>query len=452
MNVNPPQAPDQSCRPRVIIAGGGVAGLETLLALRALAADRVTVMIVAPELRFVNRSMSADQPFRPKRSRGLRLQDTVAELGACWHRGRIDRVETWRKRAVTTDGDELYYDMLVLALGARPEREWTSAAVLTYHGGRDGPDYRALLHQLVEGQIRKVAFVKPPGASWPLPLYDLALMTAARCAAAKRDDVELSLITPEAEPLAIFGKAASAATRALLKNGGVALHTGSYGTPAGQERLTIMPGERSMQVDRVVTEPRLVGPRLRGIPSEHDGFIRTDAFGRLANLDGVFAAGDATMFPIKQGGLAAQQADAVAELIAAFVGTEVDPQPFRPVLRGVLLTGGAARYLRADISGAAGDDSTISEQALWWPPDKLCGRYLAPYLSSQVGEAADVMPADEHALPVEARLKLEGAGTGGLDELRYLGLVSETRQTPASESGHVAIGGLDSPSALERSA
>lgn len=449
MNVNPPY---QSSRPRVIIAGAGVAGLEALLALRALAAERLTVMIVAPELRFINHSMSADQPFKPKRGRGLRLQEAVAELGACWHRGRIDRVETWRKRAVTTDGDELYYDMLVLALGARPEREWTWPGVLTYHGGRDGPDYRALLHQLVEGQVRKVAFVKPSGASWPLPLYDLTLMTAAACAAAKRNDVELSLITPEAEPLAIFGKAASAATRALLKKSGVALHTGSYGTPAGQGRLTIMPDERSMQVDRVVTEPRLVGPRLRGIPSERDGFIRTDAFGRLAGLDGVFAAGDATMFPIKQGGLAAQQADAVAELIASFVGAEVDPQPFHPVLRGVLLTGSAARYLRADISGAAGDDSTISEQALWWPPDKLCGRYLAPYLSNQVGDAADVMPADEDALPVEARLELEGAGAVGLDELHPLGLASEAHRTPAGGSGHVAIGGLDAPSPLERSA
>jgi sulfide:quinone oxidoreductase len=112
----------------------------------------------------------------------------------------------------------------------------------------------------------------------------------------------------------------------------------------------------------------------------------------VPGLDGVFAAGDATAFPIKQGGLAAQQADAVAEAIAASVGADVDPQPFRPVLRGVLLTGDSARFLRADISGEAGDDSTVAVEALWWPPNKLCGRYLAPYLSSQVGAAADVMP------------------------------------------------------------
>jgi sulfide:quinone oxidoreductase len=111
----------------------------------------------------------------------------------------------------------------------------------------------------------------------------------------------------------------------------------------------------------------------------------------------VFAAGDATHFPIKQGGLAAQQADAVAEEIAASVGVALDPKPFRPTLRGLLLTGARKLYLRADISGTANDDSLISEQSLWSPPNKLSGRYLAPYLSSRVGAAADVIPTDEDA-------------------------------------------------------
>jgi sulfide:quinone oxidoreductase len=398
-------------RPQVLIAGCGVAGLETLLALHALAADRVDITILAPELKFINRSMSVDQPFKPQRVRGLRLRDTAAELGARWHCGAVGRVEAEQHRVVTRDGDDLTYDMLVLAVGARPEREWTSKGVLTYHGGRDGPSYRLLLHQLRDGRVNRLAFVKPPGASWPLPLYDLALMTAAQCAASDRPDVELSLITPEAEPLGIFGRLASAAIRELLADAGVALHTNSYGVPSSAGWLDISPGNRAMRVDRVITEPRLVGPRLRGIPSGRQGFIHTDAHGRLAGLDGVFAAGDATTFPIKQGGLAAQQADAVAEVIAASVGADIEPQPFRPVLRGVLLTGGPARYLRADISGGAGDDSTISGEALWWPPDKICGRYLAPYLSSQVGDAADVMPPDEHAIAVEATLDPAAPGS-----------------------------------------
>ena len=157
---------------------------------------------------------------------------------------------------------------------------------------------------------------------------------------------------------------------------------------------------------------------MPGIPLDHDTFIPTDAHGRVPGLENVFAAGDATSFPIKQGGLAAQQADAVAEAIAALVGIDIEPRPFHPVLRGVLLTGGSPRYLRADISGAVGDDSVISRDALWWPPDKLAGRYLAPYISSQTGSALDVQtPAGEHAVQVEAHLDAGGAARPPLDEL-----------------------------------
>jgi sulfide:quinone oxidoreductase len=387
----------------VLIAGGGVAGLETLLALRALASDLLDITVLAPELKFINLSMSADQPFKPQRVRGLRLERTVAELGARWHHAALDRVEPERKRVITRDGDEVPYDMLVLALGAHPEREWRSRDVLTYHGGRDGPNYRLLLEQLREGRVNKVAFVKPAGASWPLPLYDLALLTAAN-AAGERAGLELSLVTPEEEPLGIFGKTPSAAIRRLLDESGVRLHTSSYGTPGRSGGLDVTPGRRRMSVDRIVTVPRLVGPCLRGIACDHDGFIETDAHGRLAGLDGVFAAGDATSFPVKQGGLAAQQADAVAEMIAASAGADIDPQPFKAILRGLLLTGGPPRYLQADLSGRSGDDSTISGEALWWPPDKLAGRHLAPYLSSQVGDALDVMPEGEHAIAIETAI------------------------------------------------
>jgi sulfide:quinone oxidoreductase len=306
--------------------------------------------------------------------------------------------------AITKDGVKLPYDMLVLAIGARrPERSWPADGQSMFYDGRNGPDYRLLLHQVRDGQVGSLALVRPAGVSWPLPLYDLALLTAADCAAHGRS-VELNLVTPEQEPLGIFGREASAAIRRLLEEAGVMLHTGSFGAPARRGWLDISPGHRRIRADRIVTEPHLVGPRLRGVPCGPDGFIHTDRHGRLPGVDGVFAAGDATAFPIKQGGLAAQQADAVAEMIAYAAGADIRPQPFKPVLRGTLLTGAGPRYLRADISGGAGDDSTISTGALWWPPNKLCGRYLAPYLSRQVDDAADVMPLDDDAIAVEVAL------------------------------------------------
>ena len=258
----------------MLIAGGGVAGLETLLALRSLAGDRVDITILAPELKFVNLSMSVEQPFKVQRGRGLRLEKTAAELGARWHHGALDRVEHHKQRTVSKDGDELPYDMLVLALGARPTRQWHSGQVLTYHGDRDGPNFRLLLHQLREGKVDKGGVRQARWASWPLPLYDLALMTAADCAAHNRSGVELSLITPEEEPLGIFGNSASVAIRGLLAESGVTLHTSSYGVPTSPGWLDISPGDRSLAADRIVTEPRLVGPSLRGIPFRTRGIHR----------------------------------------------------------------------------------------------------------------------------------------------------------------------------------
>jgi sulfide:quinone oxidoreductase len=184
--VPTPTPAQNDVRPRVLIAGGGVAGLEALLALRALAGDRVDITILAPELKFINRSMAVDQPFKRRRVRGVPLRDTAAEFGARWHRGAVDRVEHEQHRVVTKDGDELAYERLVLALGAHPDREWHSEGVLTYHSGRDGPNYRLLLHQLREGRVKRVAFVKPAGASWPLPCmtwHCLPRPTARRAAA-----------------------------------------------------------------------------------------------------------------------------------------------------------------------------------------------------------------------------------------------------------------------------
>lgn len=378
-------------RCRVVIVGGGVAGLETLLALHALAGDRVQITIVAPELKFINRSMAVTQPFHPKRVRGVRLHDIATGVGARWHRGRIDRVEHDERRVVTTTGDALPYDVLVLTPGAHPEHEWPARLALTVDGIDDAPGYRLLLKQLLAGQIREVVFVKPGGASWPLPLYDLALSTAARCAAAGVGDVKLSLVTAEGAPLEIFGEQASAATRDLLHDSGVTLLTSSSGTVSCPGWLDIAPGGRGMSADCIVTQPRLIGPRLRGVPCGPGGFVDVDVHGRVTGRDGVYAAGDATTFPVKQGGLAAQQADAVAETIAATVGVDIDPQPFRPILRGLLLTGGRPLYLQTDLGGGSRTVASVSHEPLWQPPNKVSGRYLGPYLSAQVGDAADVM-------------------------------------------------------------
>ena len=139
-------------------------------------------------------------------------------------------------------------------------------------------------------------------------------------------------------------------------------------------------------------------------------FIRTDDRGRVVGMQDVFAAGDGTAFAIKQGGLATQQADVVAAAIAAAAGARIEPRPFRPVLRGLLMGGGTPRYMRTRIAAGASDECEVSDRPLWWPPNRLCGRYLAPYLSAHAGGGA-AMFQDHTVAPVA--VPIVSAATGG---------------------------------------
>ncbi len=150
------------------------------------------------------------------------------------------------------------------------------------------------------------------GAVWSLPIYELALMTAAYSRAHELD-VELALVTPEEEPLQLFGDAGSEAVRELLDESGVALRTATY--PSDVVDGGLAAGARG--TDSLPTASlRCLCFAARGSTAYHrrrDGFIPVDEYGRVRGLDDVFAAGDITNFPVKQGGIATQQADAAAE-------------------------------------------------------------------------------------------------------------------------------------------
>jgi CBS domain-containing protein len=117
----------------------------------------------------------------------------------------------------------------------------------------------------------------------------------------------------------------------------------------------------------------------------------------------VFAAGDVTTFPVKQGGIAAQQAESAAHTIAAEAGVDVKPYRFRPVLRGYLLTGAEPRYLRRELRTGL---DTVSPDPLWWPPAKIVGRYLSPFLAELAGgDATAEPPSRPDALRVDVEVE-----------------------------------------------
>jgi len=362
---------------RVTIAGGGVAALEALLALRALAPDLTAITVLAPNPEFVYRPMTVREPFSYPRASRYPLEPIVREGGAELVVDELAWIDPDKRIAHTSSGAEIGYDALVLALGARARPRYEHA--LTIDDRKLDETMHGLVQDVEEGYVESVAFVSPGRMAWPFPLYELAMMTAAR---AYDMNVELAttIITPEDAPLAIFGTTVSSAVAELLEQAHIKTIHSAYAEVPRAGEIVINPGERRLNVSRIVALPELYGPGVRGIPLSEHGFFRVDVHGKLVDLEHVYAAGDATEFPVKFGGIAAQQADALAEAIAALAGAPVTPEPFHPVIHGILLTPDAPRYLTARITGGQGFSSEISDTPTWAPATKIAAKYLAPYL------------------------------------------------------------------------
>jgi len=362
---------------RVVIAGGGVAAIETALALQALAPELTAVTVIAPGEQFVYRPMTVREPFSYPPARHYELAPIVRDAGAELVTDELAWVDPDKRIAHTAGGAEIEYDALMLALGASIRPRYEHA--LTIDDRRLDETLHGLLQDIEEGYTHSVAFVSPGRMAWQLPIYELALMTAGR---AYDMDVELkiTLITPEDSPLAIFGSAASEAVAEQLERAHIETINSAYAEIPRSGEIVINPGDRHLQVDRIVALPELYGPAVRGIPLAEHGFFRVDPHGQVLDAERIYAAGDAIDFPIKHGGLASQQADAAAESIAALAGAPVTPEPFKPVIHGILLTAEKPLYLTSKITGGQGFSSEITDAPTWSPPSKIAAKYLAPYL------------------------------------------------------------------------
>jgi sulfide:quinone oxidoreductase len=364
---------------RVLIAGGGVAALETALALKQLAGDRVQMTVIAPNEDFVYRPMTVREPFSFLGARHYPLEPILDDIGAELVRDKLGWVDHELRVAHTEHEQQFEYDALVLALGTRISTRYEHALTI------DDRTMDETLHGLIQdvelGYVDSVAFVAPGRMAWPLPLYELALMTAGR-AYDMNVEVPITIVTPEERPLAIFGDRVSEGVAELLAKAKIETITNAYAEIPEQGGIVIEPGERHVQAARIVALPELYGPSIHGFPLSHDGFISVDRFGQVPDCGPLYAAGDATDFPIKQGGVSSQQADAVAESIAALAGAPVEPQPFHPVLRGMLMTYDKPYFMSAQITGGHGYSSEFSSEPLWQPVGKIAAKFLAPYLDS----------------------------------------------------------------------
>ncbi|MDQ6731800.1 MAG: FAD-dependent oxidoreductase [Actinomycetota bacterium] len=364
----------------MLITGAGVAGLEAAFALRELADDRVNLTLLDPKDEFVYRPISVGEPFSAGWAKRYPLLRLAEDAGAQLIQDGLGGVDVERCVAHTTSGAELRYDALLIGLGASVHRRYEHVTSV------DDARMDELLHGLIQdvegGYVRRLAFVVPAPMPWPLPVYELALMTAER-AWNMQADVAITILTPEAAPLEVFGEGISQGVARLLAKRGIEVITSAYCEIPKAKTISIQPGDRTLEVDRIVALPELRGPAVPGLPDDAAGFIPVDDHGRVTGVEGVWAAGDATDFPVKHGGIAAQQADIVAQSIAAEAGAPVEPQRFKPVMEGLLLTGGKPLHLRAEITD--GGLSELTEVLRGSRIPKIAARYLASHLPEHVG-------------------------------------------------------------------
>ena len=354
----------------IVIAGGGVAGLEALLALHAMAGDRVRLTLVAPDAEFSYRPLAVAEPFSLGRAHRVPLSRFTEETGADLVLDALVAVDDAGRRIRLRDGGARSFDALLVAPGGRAVAGVEGAS--TWFPGGDSEHYAGLLRDIEEGYAKRLAVVVPAGAVWPLPAYELALMTAGEAAEMGQTDLEVTVVTPERAPLSLFGEEAGAAVAEELRWAGVGLKTGVVGHLESGD-LVLEPGGERLAVQRVFAVPRILGPGLEGLPADEEGFVLAADNAQVKGCERTWAAGDGVQSPIKFGGLATHQARRAAAAIARLAGADDVRDPGEPVLHGRLLVGHRTRRLsgRGDAEGAP----------LWWPAGKIAGEYLPRWLT-----------------------------------------------------------------------
>jgi sulfide:quinone oxidoreductase len=378
----------------VVIAGGGVAGLEALLALHAIAGDRVRLRLIAPDAEFSYRPLAVAEPFALGHAHRVPLSRFAEEASADLTIDAVIGVDDAAREVRLRKGGTQPFEALLLATGGRAVVGVEGAT--TWWPGGDPDTYGGLLRDVEEGYTKRLAIVVPPGAVWPLPAYELALMTAGEARAMGHDDVRVTVVTPERTPLSLFGEEAGAAVAEELQSAGVELKTGVVAR-RGDDGLVLEPGGERLDAQRVLAVPRIVGPRIDGLAVDEDGFIRADDDGLVEGCERTWAAGDGVVSPLKFGGLATHQARRAAAAIARLAGVEDVADPGEPVVSGRLLVGRRTRRLRGrgDAEGAP----------LWWPQGKVAGEHLPRWLAEHgVGPPASQDPP-EGGIPVRRTLR-----------------------------------------------
>lgn len=384
--------------PKVVIVGGGFAGLETAFVLRHRLHGQVDLALVSDRDQFLFKPNTIYIPFGADvESLLIPLDKPLGKRHISFHHTRVREVDADRRRISLDDGTVLPYDFLVLATGAsmRPDEipglgEHASTIWTPEEMSRLGGRLEALRARALSGQEQRVLFLVPPNNKCSGPLYEIVFMLETWLRKeGLRDKVDIGWSTYEQTFIQAFGPRLHDVVTEEFAERGVHGHNGEVVEKVEAGEVHYADGS-TREFDELISFPPYVAAfDYEGLPSDDRGFLRTELESRrVVRRPEVFAPGDTGDFPVKQAFLAFLQADSVGEHIAREIDGKGVHHPFDPVSMCVMemfdkatfaqvplrLTGDPARPV--EVRPDAGDDYKVGVSPVWRLGKKMLGVYL----------------------------------------------------------------------------
>jgi NADH dehydrogenase FAD-containing subunit len=328
-------------KPKVVVIGGGFAGLETTFYLRHMLSDKVDLTLVSDKDYFMFKPNTIYIPFGadPEKLKVDLVRPTTRkeiELIVSEAKG----IDAESKKVITQNG-EADYDYLVVATGAamRPEEiPGLTEYANTPWTAEEMTELGVSLNRLAENaktEKQKLLFLVPPNNKCSGPLYELVMMTDTWLnQKGVRDNVEMVWSTFESGYIQAFGPRLNTVVVDEFTERNIIGHKGYVVTEIEPNLVKYQNGDQ-LPFDLLVSFPPYIAKeRFAGLPLDDRGFIHVEPDSRrVKNSDSIFAVGDAADFPIKQAFLALLQGDAAgAHLTAEIEGRPVtDKEKFEPM-------------------------------------------------------------------------------------------------------------------------
>jgi sulfide:quinone oxidoreductase len=386
-----------NAKARVLVLGGGFAGLESAFLLRSQIGDRADLTIVSESDDFLFKPNTIYIPFGGDlESLLIPLRAATAKREIAFVPARVRSIDSDR-RQVHVAGRQLGYDYLVIATGAtmRPgeipgladhaETIWTPAEMLSLRAKLE-----TLERRLRGGAYQTVLFAVPPDNKCAGPLYEMVFMLETWLRRrGLRDHAELVWTTYEDSFIQAFGPKLHDVVVEEFAERGIEGHLGERLTSVGPAAARYEDGTERFFDLMVSFPPYVAAFRSDDFPTDDRGFLKTDPdTRRVVGRERVFAPGDAGDFPVKQAFLAFLQADATAEAIASEIVGRERRLAFDPVSMCVMeqfdkatfaqvplqVTGDRRRpvMVRPDANG----DYRVGVSPLWRLGKRMLGIYL----------------------------------------------------------------------------